>query len=243
MKFTRIYQTSSLIVNATLMLDQPSSHHLLQVLRLKSGDMITVFNGNGGEYQAEIIAIEKKRAIIKVKKFIDIDRESPLRIHLGQGIARGEKMDFIIQKAVELGVTKITPLFTEFSNVKLAGERLQKRVEHWQAVAISACEQSGRNRIPEIVAPISLPNWLSQCQENLKLVLDPDATAHLSNLSGTYTNIALLIGAEGGLSKEEIALAKQYDFQFLQLGPRILRTETAGLAIISALQSRWGDLR
>lgn len=243
MKHTRVYHTGALAVDAACFLDISASHHLLQVLRLKPGTDITIFNGEGGEYQGEIIAVEKKHAVIKIKKFLDIERESPLQIHLGQSIARGEKMDFIIQKAVELGIVKITPLFTEFSNVKLANERLQKRLEHWQAVAISACEQCGRNRIPEIMTPIPSAKWTEQCQEKLKLVLHPEATTHLSSLNESYTNVALLIGAEGGLSEKELLLAKQYNFQWLQLGPRILRTETAGLAIIAALQSRWGDMR
>lgn len=241
MRITRIYQPINLIENQIITLDNHASHHLLNVLRLKSGTTLIIFNGQGGEYQAELINIEKKQAKIKIKNFSAIERESSLHIHLAQGISRGEKMDYIIQKAVELGVTEITPLFTEYGNVHLNEERLKKRVAHWQAIIISACEQCGRNHLPKINLPQRLFNWLPNCHDEFKLILDPQANKKISEYN-KQNSVTLLIGPEGGLSDHEIAEAKRNNFLSLKLGPRILRTETAGLAAVAALQALWGDL-
>ena len=153
MRITRIYQPEPLAIGQAFALNPNASSHIVRVLRLRPGALITLFNGEGGEYSAALTAIEKHQAIVKIKEFFAIERESPLKIHLGQGISRGEKMDFTLQKAVELGVTKITPLFTEHGNVKLTDDRLEKRLNHWRSIVISACEQCGRNRIPEILMP------------------------------------------------------------------------------------------
>ena len=241
MRITRIYQPIPLSENLMITLDKDASHHILHVLRLQTGTQLKIFNGQGGEYDAELIGMEKKHARIKVKNFSDIKCESPLLIHLGQGIVRGEKMDLIIQKAIELGVNEITPLITEFSNVKLAADRLEKKHAHWQAVAISACEQSGRNKLPKIHPPELIATWLQHSAADLKIILDPFAKTDLKNYKQAET-VCIVVGPEGGFCENELDLAKQHHFLPLQLGPRILRTETAALAAIAILQAKWGDM-
>lgn len=242
MRLTRIFLPKPLLLNQEVALTPAASHHLLKVLRLSMGAPLIIFNGEGGEYHAELINTNNKIAVVRLEKFTPINRESLLQIHLGQAISRGEKMDFTLQKAVELGVTKITPLFTRFSNVKLNEERLAKKMLHWQGIIISACEQSGRNVLPELSLPQAIENWLPQQSAALKLILDPQGDRTLSQFSASQ-EVCLLVGAEGGLSAEEIQLAHQHRFQSLQLGPRILRTETAALVMLSMLQGSWGDLR
>lgn len=242
MRTTRIYHPENLTENAITILNDQASNHLLRVLRLKPGAKIQIFNGAGGEYSTELIGVEKKHALIKVHQFSAITKESPLTIHLGQSISRGEKMDYTIQKSVELGVSKITPLITEFGNVKLSPERFAKKLEHWRGIIISACEQCGRNYLPEITSPQLLSTWLAERNETLKLILEPQAESRLQDIGETPLAVCLLIGAEGGLSEDEIGLAKSYHFTAIQLGPRILRTETAAVAAIAILQARWGDM-
>jgi 16S rRNA (uracil1498-N3)-methyltransferase len=237
----RIYQPFPLAVQSVLKLDENASHHLARVLRAKIGDSLVIFNGQGGEYSAIITHIDKKNVEVKMETFLPREAESPLKIHLAQGIARGEKMDFIIQKAVELGAASIIPLITERCNVRLDNEREAKRLQHWQSVIISACEQSGRNRLPEIESPRLLKSFLPQVKADYRFVLTPHVdkkmTAHISR----NASIVLLIGPEGGLSDEEVDSAIKNGFIPLNLGPRILRTETAPLAAIATLQARYGD--
>lgn len=237
---TRIYQAIPLRLNQTITLDEKASHHLARVLRVNVEDNIIVFNGEGGEYEAVIKKIDKKTVHVDIVNFHPQDRESPLDIYLAQGIARGEKMDFIVQKAVELGVKKIIPLITERCNVRLDQEREEKRLLHWRAVAISACEQSGRNRIPDVSAPMALVDWLPQAKADKCFILAPHAETKLSE-TNKPASIALLIGSEGGLSEKEIDLACQHHFIPLNLGPRILRTETAPVAALAILQMKFGD--
>lgn len=239
----RIYQAILLAVHESVHLDEKASHHLGRVLRAEVGDHLTVFNGQGGEYAAEITSISKKSVIVKLTGFIARDVESPIKIHLAQGIARGEKMDFIIQKAVELGASSITPLITERSNVRFDKEREEKRMQHWQAVVVSACEQSGRNRVPEVLAPMTMHTWLPQVKADLSFVLSPHVDAKLPDKKlAEGASVVLLIGPEGGLTETEIAMASQHGFTPLNLGPRVLRTETATLAAVTALQVCYGDL-
>jgi 16S rRNA (uracil1498-N3)-methyltransferase len=239
---TRIYQQQALSVNANIQLDEQASHHVARVLRRVVGDKITVFNGEGGEYEAVIEQMTKKNIQVVIKTFFPREAESPINITLAQGLARGEKMDFIVQKAVELGVKNIVPLITERCNVKLDGAREEKRVQHWQSVAISACEQSGRNYVPMVFAPITLQNWLPQAKADKCFVLSPHVANKLpeEKLPANAT-IILLIGPEGGLSDAEVNAATSNGFLPLNLGPRVLRTETAPLAAISMLQTRYGD--
>jgi 16S rRNA (uracil1498-N3)-methyltransferase len=239
----RIYQKAPLAIGIELTVTDDYHHYLANVLRAKVGDEITIFNGEGGEYLGEIKAIAKKSTCILIQSFSDREAESPLQITLAQGIAKGEKMDFIVQKAVELGVNDIVPLITERTNVKLSDERLEKRLAHWQSVAISACEQSGRNRIPMILPPITLEKWLSQPNETAKFLLSPQSSASVKNSISYAHGATLLIGPEGGLSEKESVLAINQGFISLNLGPRILRTETATLAAITFFQCNEGDMR
>jgi 16S rRNA (uracil1498-N3)-methyltransferase len=223
-------------------LEETTSHHLLRVLRLKPGESLLLFNGNGKEYQAVLEGSCKKQARVLVKDSRQPDRESKLHITLGQGIARGERMDFVLQKSVELGVGSITPLWTKRSQVQLSGRRLEKRLNHWQGVIRSACEQSGRVYLPKLHRAAKLANWYSfNRKQSLQIVLDPTASLRLSDLTPAG-EIRILIGPEGGLEDDEISMAEAGGFKRIRLGPRILRTETAALATVAAVQSLWGDL-
>lgn len=242
MRINRIYQPVKLHINSEIELTPDAANHLITVLRLKINTAITLFNGDGFEYDAIITDIQKKSVTVTVNQSNEKNTESPLFIHLGQVISRGEKMDFTIQKAVELGVNKITPIISERCNVKLDIKRQQKRFIHWQKVIISACEQSGRTIIPALNPIISINDWIKQCREKSKLILHPHTDSKNSAItSDKRSTTALLIGPEGGFSETEIQLAKENDFRCLQLGPRILRTETAALAAIAVLQATSGD--
>lgn len=241
----RIYITTPLTINSEIMIDGSAGNHISRVLRLKPGENVTLFNGEGGEYSATLTAIERKTAHAHIDNFDPREYESPLQITLIQGISRGERMDYTLQKSVELGVNRIIPLSTERCNVKFDEKRAAKRQQHWQGVVISACEQCGRNRIPEIMPVLSLHHWLTTLEDNsneLRLLLNPRATRTLRQLNPVTKELSLLIGPEGGLSEREIETAIQSGFQGIQLGPRILRTETAGVAALAALQSHWGDM-
>lgn len=238
----RIFQALPLQVGETLTLSLDAAHYLGAVRRVREGDPIIIFNGEGGEHQAQVITIKKEKFTVCIGAYQEVKTESSLEIQLAQGVARGEKMDFIIQKAVELGIKKIIPLFTERSNVKLDADRGSKRQQHWQAVAISACEQSGRAFVPTVSLPLHFSTWLKGFQ-GLGLTLSPYSKNKSADLNLTsHSVVTLLIGPEGGLSETEVQMAEQQHFTSLNLGPRILRTETASLAAITALQTRFGDL-
>ena len=219
-------------------LESDVSHHLAKVLRMKVGDSLCLFNNSGNEYQAEVIDISKQTVTVNILSEEPINKESPLNIHLAIAVSKGDRMDFVIQKATELGVTTIN---SERTNVKLKSERLDKKQQHWQKVAISACEQCGRNIIPAIFQLTDLNSWLESCNAEQKFVLHHRTHKKLEEIDPPES-VALLIGPEGGLSAEEITLAESNGFQPLALGPRVLRTETAPLAAISLLQFCWGDL-
>ena len=242
MHIPRIYFPEELSIGKKIIFNAEISRHLSLVLRVKIDDSIIIFNGFGGEFKARIFSVIKQQVIAIIEKFVDKNTESPLEIHLLQGVSRGEKMDFTIQKAVELGVTSITPMFTEYCNVKLPAERLENKLRHWRAIAIHAAEQSGRCFVPKILNPISLRSLTSISFSGLKLVLVPGAENRLSDIIEKISKITLLIGPEGGLSAIEVADILEQQFLPIKLGPRILRTETAGLVAISVLQSMWGDL-
>jgi 16S rRNA (uracil1498-N3)-methyltransferase len=245
MRIPRIFTELSLRCNSTAVLDGSAARHLSSALRMKVGQEITLFNGQGGEYAAELTEVGKNKVAAKVVEYRDISRESALKVHLVIGVSRGERMDLIVQKATELGATEITPLFTERTEVKLSGERLAKKIRHWQQVAISACEQCQRNLVPAINNPITLDQWLQLSDktdgETLKLVLHHRTEKRLSEHQAVK-DICLLVGPEGGLGEREIEAAMEKGFQPLALGPRVLRTETAPLAAISIMQSLWGDM-
>ena len=204
------------------------------------GDALVLFNGQGGEYAATITAVDRHSVNVKTGPYAERDTESPLSIHLGIALSRGERMDWIVQKSTELGVSTISPLFTEHAGVRLDAQRAGKKTRHWQQVAISACEQCGRNRLPTVAAPQALADWLDSTDAQSRLVLHPRGEPAAA-LSGTPASVALLVGPEGGLSDVEIARSAAAGFAALQLGPRVLRTETAPLAAIAVLQARWGD--
>ncbi|GAB2923298.1 16S rRNA (uracil(1498)-N(3))-methyltransferase [Rheinheimera gaetbuli] len=241
MRIPRIYHHGAIALNHEFALDDDAANHVGRVLRMPVGSELVLFNGDGFNYSAHISNSDKKRVNVTASAQQPNPVESPLKIHLGQGISRGDRMDFAIQKAVELGVTEITPLFTERCGVKLDGERLAKRNEQWQKIAISACEQSGRSVVPTVHPAVSLDSWLAQDTKELKLTLHPWAKDTIKTLiSNPY--IRLVIGPEGGFSEQEMALTTAAGFNGIQLGPRVLRTETAALTAISALQLQFGDL-
>jgi 16S rRNA (uracil1498-N3)-methyltransferase len=215
----------------------------VRVLRLPPGAPVVLFDGRGGEYPARIERIERDRVYAELAAWQEIERESPLVVTLVQALQAGDKMDFTIQKAVELGVRDIVPVESRRSVLRLSGERAAKRVAHWQGVVASACEQCGRNQVP-LVAPLEkLENWLARPAGGvLRLMLAPDAGQTLADIEPAGA-VQLLIGAEGGLDPQEMIAAQQAGFQAVRLGPRVLRTETAGLAVLAALQALWGDFR
>lgn len=231
--------------DGTVALPEQASAHVSRVLRMRTGDAVTVFDGRGGEYAAEIVTIAKKEVTLRLGAHSPTERESPLAVTLIQGLARGDKMDYIIQKATELGVARIIPVATARGIVQLDDDRGDRKWQHWRAVAASACEQCGRNRLPEIVPPCSLEQlWQSHTLPSLRLLLSPHArTGIASALIPRPTELAVLIGPEGGLDPEEESRAVAVGFRQTTLGPRVLRTETAGLAVLTAVQSLAGDLQ
>jgi len=243
MRCPRIYTPQPLTPDNTIALDAEAAHHVARVLRMQSGDELILFNGEGGEYRAAITAVDKKSVHVALGACDTSERESPLAIHLGIAISKGERMDWVIQKATELGVTQITPLQTERVEVRLGNERGEKKLAHWRAIAISACEQCARNRIPTIDDIQPLATWLSVVEADKKFVLHHRSDARLESDKEKPESAALLIGPEGGLSDIEIALAEKKNFAPLRLGPRVMRTETAPIAALSILQFLWGDLR
>ena len=242
MRVPRIYQAATLTPHTEISLDADASAHIGRVLRMSEGQAVSLFNGDGNDYPATITSAGKKSVTVKIDACEANPSESPLNLHLGQVISRGDRMDFTIQKSVELGVNTITPLFSERCGVKLDGERLEKKIQQWQKIVISACEQSGRSSVPVVRPAMNLQEWSSEPTEALKLNLHPRANGGISSLNIANGRVRLLIGPEGGLSETEIAMTEQQGFTDVLLGPRVLRTETAALTAISVLQSRFGDL-
>lgn len=242
MRVPRIYQQSTLVVGQSVALDDEAAGHVGRVLRMSSGEQVSLFNGDGNDYLAEIISASKKNVEVKVLSCEANDSESPLNLHLGQVISRGDRMDFTIQKSVELGVNTITPLFSERCGVKLTGERLDKKIQQWQKIVISACEQSGRSVVPVIRPAMQLSDWCAEASDAVKLNLHPRASHGVNGLTLPNNRVRLVIGPEGGLSAPEIAMTEEHQFTDVLLGPRVLRTETAALTTISALQLKFGDI-
>jgi 16S rRNA (uracil1498-N3)-methyltransferase len=241
MRISRFYLPVKLTAGSILTPDQESAHYMHTVLRLQKGDQLNVFNGDGEEYSASVLDASRARLTILLgAESASVDRESGLHTHLGLGISRGERMDLAIQKAVELGANIITPLFTERCVVQLNAARKQQRWQHWCKVVQSACEQCGRNRIPELRQPQYIAEWIT-AQRGLRLLLDPHNGKRLTELPAA-TGVVILSGPEGGFSDKERNIALQAGFTGLRLGPRILRTETAALAALAAVQTLWGDL-
>lgn len=242
---TRLFVSGALINGAEVELDGNRSRYLGKVLRARVGDRLSIFNGDGPEWPATIQSIAKSKVVLKLGDGFDARTESALKTHLVQGISRGERMDFVIQKATELGVKRITPVLTEYGVVKLNGDRAEKRRGHWQKIAASACEQSGRTRIPLIDSPLPLNNWFGSKTEKVdtELILAPGAQTPLTQVTAPTTKVCILIGPEGGFSDIEYDDADAAGFTAVSLGSRVLRTETAALAALAVIQSAWGDLR
>lgn len=239
----RFYCPESLAPGAQLALPESVARHAVRVLRLPPGAAVTLFDGSGGEYPAQIVRIERDRVFADIGERRLVERESPLAITLVQALQGGDKMDFTFQKATELGVRHLVPVDSRRSVLRLSGERATKRVAHWQGVVVAACEQCGRNRLPTVAPLEKLEQWLARPAGGaLRLMLAPDGEQMLSDLAPA-DEVELLIGAEGGLDPVEVAAARAAGFVPVRLGPRVLRTETAGLAAVAILQSMWGDLR
>jgi 16S rRNA (uracil1498-N3)-methyltransferase len=242
MPTSRFYCPARLAPGASVALTEHASHHALHVLRMKTGDGLTLFNGDGYDYPGQILRIGKDGTTAKIISRNEVQRESPLLITLAQAISARERMDFTLQKAVELGVAAIRPLAAERSVVKLAGDRIERRREHWQNIVISACEQCGRAVVPEVLPPLPLADWLGTREEfALKLMLSPTAQRTLHDISRPEGHICLLTGCEGGFSPQEQQAAVSCNFIEVRLGARVLRTETAALAALAAMQALWGD--
>ena len=227
------------------MLPPPQSHHAVRVLRLKAGDAVVLFNGDGAEYAAVISEAGRDRLVLEITGRAAVDRESPLAVTLAQAVSGGERMDYTVQKAVELGAAVIQPLTAERSVVRLQGERAAKRAEHWQAVVVASCEQCGRNRLPRVQPLLKFDDYLAaesvRRDGALRLMLSPRSARGLRELDRPAGAIVLLAGPEGGFSPQEERAAQQAGFLPARVGPRVLRTETAAVAALAAMQALWGD--
>ncbi|MEL1265565.1 16S rRNA (uracil(1498)-N(3))-methyltransferase [Pseudoxanthomonas putridarboris] len=243
MRLTRSYVDAPLSPGRSLALPESAANHLTRVLRLREGDACVLFNGDGLDHAARIVTVGKREVVAEVLSSRAVDNESPLRITLLQGIARGEKMDLILQKATELGVAAVLPVVAERTEVKLDAERTEKRLAHWRSVIASACEQSGRATVPSLSPPLPLADAARGLADaGTRLTLDPTGEVSLATVSVEAASVVVAIGPEGGWSPRDRETLRLAGFTGLRLGPRILRTETAGMAAIAALQSRFGDL-
>lgn len=241
MRIPRFYEPHDLSTRQTHTLSEAATQHVARVLRMKVGDQITLFNGQGSEFLCTLVRVDKRHVDVDIITQTSLSRSSALKIHIGQAISRGERMDYAIQKATELGMSCMTPLLTERCEVRLNNERRDKRTQHWQQVATSACEQSLRNELP-LIRPIqSLQEWLSNVDADLKLVLHHHTEQPLGDFPQP-ASVALLIGPEGGLSETEVTTALAAGFKPVAFGPRVMRTETAPVAAQAILQYLWGDL-
>jgi 16S rRNA (uracil1498-N3)-methyltransferase len=244
MEENRFYHSENLELKHVVELIAQTHIHATKVLRLKVGDQFALFNGDGYDYVAKVIELSKHKTSVEIIDRYEVNHESPLKITLAQGLAAGDKMDWIIQKAVELGIQSIQPLLTERSIIKLDRERADKKLEHWRTVAISACEQTGRSIIPDILSPIHLVQWLSnqnQTANSLKLILTPAKAQNINHLEKPSSPVVFMVGPEGGFSEKEMNLALSSSFVPVNFGKRVLRTETASVVALSIMQNLWGD--
>jgi len=245
---TRVYVETPLAAGKRLVVEGSAANHITRVLRLRSGDALTVFDGNGGEFGARIQEFRKDSVVVAVEEHRPLERESPLPLTLAQGISRGERMDWVIQKATELGTARIVPLFTKRSVVRLDEKQADRKLQHWRAIAIAACEQCGRNRIPELAAPVDFFDVLpAEASGATRLLLSPTGDLRIEDLGqdvrqGASKGITVLIGPEGGLEDVEQEAALAAGFKAVRLGPRVLRTETAAIAALTIIQRYFGDL-
>ncbi|HEY9036705.1 MAG TPA: 16S rRNA (uracil(1498)-N(3))-methyltransferase [Pseudomonadales bacterium] len=233
MRTVRVYTAQAIRANSTLLLEEAPSHHLGRVLRAKPGQTVVLFDGSGGEYPGRITAIDKHGVTVAVTAHNPVERERATALHLGLALIKPERFDWAIEKCTELGAAAITPLYTQYTDQKIRREQLDKKLQRWQQIAISACEQSGRNRIPVIHAPLALDEWLTARDEAAKFVADPSGLTLDQNTAATTA--ALLIGPEGGLTAEEVQAGLQAGFNKLALGPAILRAETAAITALTII--------
>lgn len=243
MRLTRVYVDKPVTAGQQALLEGSAANHIARVLRLRNGDALTVFDGSGGEFGARIEEFRKEAVVVRVEEHRALEKESPLSLTLAQGISRGERMDWIIQKATELGVSRIVPVFTKRSVVRLDEKQAGRKLQHWRAVAVAACEQCGRNRVPKLAAPVDFFNVLEPDPSgSTRLLLSPTGDLRIDDLEGVGTGITVLIGPEGGLEDVEQEAALSAGFKAVRLGPRVLRTETAAIAALTIIQRYFGDL-
>ena len=243
MRLTRVYLDAPLAAGTRVTLEGGAARHVTRVLRLRVGEALTLFNGSGGEYAASIEQSQGGRVAVAIGEQRAIERESPLALTLAQGVSRGERMDLVVQKATELGVSGVVPVLSERSVVRLTAQQAERRLNHWRAIAVAACEQSGRNRLPAIASPVPLKDFLrTNTDGSMRLLLSPAATATLADLPRLVSAVTVLIGPEGGLAEAEQEAAVAAGFKPVCLGPRILRTETAAITALALLQREFGDL-
>lgn len=243
MRLTRVYIDTPVTAGRQLLLEGTAANHIARVLRLRNGDALTVFDGSGGEFSARIEAFRKEAVVVSVEEHRAMEKESPLSLTLAQGISRGERMDWIVQKATELGVSCIAPVFTKRSVVRLDEKQAGRKLLHWRAIAVAACEQCGRNRIPKLAAPVNFFDVLApDSSGSTRLLLSPTADLRIDDLHRVGSGITVLIGPEGGLEDAEQEAALSAGFKAVRLGPRVLRTETAAIAALTIIQRHFGDL-
>lgn len=240
---TRLYLDAELGAGRELDLPEEAVRHLVQVLRMQAGETLTVFNGRGGEYTATLSSVERRRARLAIGAHDAADRESALRVHIAQCVSKGDRMDYALQKATELGAAGFTPLLSRRGNVKVDAERWEKKTEHWRGVVVGAAEQSGRTALPSLVEPLDFDGYVSAPMTGLKLILAPGGNCRLAELPlAADVPVTALIGPEGGFDAGELQLADRHGWLRLALGPRILRTETAPVALLAALHARYDGL-
>jgi len=244
MRLTRVHVTEDLRAGKRIAVEGAAANHITRVLRLRAGEPLTLFNGNGAEYAATILELHRDAVVVEVGQEQAVSRESALQLTLAQGISRGERMDWILQKATELGGSRIVPLFTERSVVRLDAKQSERKLQHWRAIAIAACEQCGRNSVPEIAQPTGLFKFVGNgVQPHVtRLLLSPVSDVSIDEVGVSATGVTVLIGPEGGLTENEQAVALRSGFTSVRMGPRVLRTETAAIAALTILQHRFGDL-
>ena len=244
MRLRRVYVDAALAPGARVALEGSAASHVTRVLRLRPGDALTLFNGRGGEYAGNIEKSQAGGVTVAIGESCAVERESPLSLTLAQGVSRAERMDLVVQKATELGVSALVPVLTERSVVRLDPRQAARKVAHWRAIAIAACEQSGRNRVPAVAAPLTLRELTAQARSAVtgtRVLLSPGAALRLDDVPPPVTHVTVLIGPEGGLTDSEQDLARTAGFTPVRLGPRVLRTETAAIAALTLLQRKFGD--
>ncbi|MCW8107027.1 16S rRNA (uracil(1498)-N(3))-methyltransferase [Alteromonas ponticola] len=241
MRIPRIFHPAPITLDTEFELSAEATHHVANVLRLRPGHPVVLFNGDGNEYSGVLVNVSKRQVVVEADACLSLSKESPLYLHLGQGISKGDRMETVLQKAVELGVAEITPLITERCSVKLDEKRWEKKTQQWLKIISGACEQCGRNKLPKLNPPTALGHWLAISTKAQRITLAPTANDPITKLAYHSHGYQLLIGPEGGLSDNEIHQAQECGYLTVSMGPRVLRTETAAITSLSILQAMHGD--